>query len=105
MPIASKILGHRRLTSTEPYVAVFQDDPDPAPAATFVDNRRTGRPPPGVPRTHRRRMGRVRRTLHPAPGRTGQACARPTSSRCEHEHACLRCPYSSRPAQLDRLAC
>ena len=41
--IASKILGHRHLTSTEPYVAVFQDDLIRT-YRTFVDNRRTGRP-------------------------------------------------------------
>ena len=33
------------------------------------------------------------------------SCARPYGSRCEHEHACLRCPVLRvDPAQLDRLA-
>ena len=45
----------------------------PDPHLPHLRRQPAHRPSPaGVPRTHRRRMGRVRRTLHPAPGRTGQ---------------------------------
>lgn len=100
--IASKILGHRHLNSTQPYTAVFQDDLIRTYRA-FVDRRRTARP--------------VEEYRDPTPEEWDEfeehftlrrvelgSCARPYGSSCEHEHACIRCPVLRvDPAQLDRL--
>lgn len=100
--IASKILGHRHLNSTQPYTAVFQDDLIRTYRA-FVDRRRTARP--------------VEEYRDPTPDEWDEfeehftlrrvelgSCARPYGSNCEHEHACIRCPVLRvDPTQLDRL--
>ena len=101
--IASKILGHRHLTSTEPYVAVFQDDLIRT-YRTFVDNRRTGRPPQEYREPTDAEWEEFEEHFTLRRVELG-SCARPYGSRCEHEHACLRCPVLRvDPAQLDRLA-
>lgn len=100
--IASKILGHRHLNSTQPYTAVFQDDLIRTYRA-FVDRRRAVRP--------------VEEYREPTPEEWDEfeehftlrrvelgSCARPYGSTCEHEHACIRCPVLRvDPAQLGRL--
>lgn len=100
--IASKILGHRHLNSTQPYTAVFQDDLIRT-YRTFVDRRRSVRP--------------VEEYREPTPEEWDEfeehftlrrvelgSCARPYGSTCEHEHACIRCPVLRvDPAQLGRL--
>lgn len=100
--IASKILGHRHLNSTQPYTAVFQDDLIRT-YRTFVDRRRSVRP--------------VEEYREPTPDEWDEfeehftlrrvelgSCARPYGSTCEHEHACIRCPVLRvEPAQLGRL--
>lgn len=100
--IASKILGHRHLNSTQPYTAVFQDDLIRTYRA-FVDRRRSARP--------------VEEYREPTPEEWDEfeehftlrrvelgSCARPYGSTCEHEHACIRCPVLRvDPQQLQRL--
>ncbi|MFV8141829.1 tyrosine-type recombinase/integrase [Mycolicibacterium senegalense] len=100
--IASRILGHKHLNSTQPYTAVFQDDLIRTYRA-FVDRRRSARP--------------VEEYRDPTPEEWDEfeehftlrrvelgSCARPYGSSCEHEHACIRCPVLRvDPAQLDRL--
>jgi hypothetical protein len=100
--IASKILGHRHLNSTQPYTAVFQDDLIRTYRA-FVDRRRSVRP--------------VEEYREPTPEEWDEfeehftlrrvelgSCARPYGSTCEHEHSCIRCPVLRvDPAQLGRL--
>lgn len=88
--IASRILGHRHLNSTQPYTAVFQDDLIRT-YRSFVDRRRSTRP--------------VEEYREPSPEEWDEfeehfalrrvelgSCARPYGSSCEHEHACIRCP-------------
>ncbi|MFT3872667.1 MAG: tyrosine-type recombinase/integrase [Nocardioides sp.] len=100
--IASRILGHRHLNSTQPYTAVFQDDLIRT-YRSFIDRRRSTRP--------------VEEYREPTPEEWDEfeehfalrrvelgSCARPYGSSCEHEHACIRCPVLRvDPAQLDRL--
>ena len=100
--IASRILGHRHLNSTQPYTAVFQDDLIRTYRA-FVDRRRSTRP--------------VEEYREPTPEEWDEfeehftlrrvelgSCARPYASTCEHEHACIRCPVLRvDPKQLRRL--
>jgi len=84
--IASRILGHRHLNSTQPYTAVFQDDLIRT-YRSFVDRRRSARP--------------VEEYREPTPEEWDEfeehfalrrvelgSCARPYGSSCEHEHAC-----------------
>lgn len=100
--IASRILGHKHLNSTQPYTAVFQDELIRTYRA-FVDRRRSVRP--------------VEEYRDPTPEEWDEfeehftmrrvelgSCARPYGSSCEHEHACIRCPVLRvDPTQLDRL--
>lgn len=100
--IASKILGHRHLSSTQPYTAVFQDDLIRT-YRTFVDRRRSVRP--------------IEEYREPTPEEWDEfeehftlrrvelgSCARPYGSTCENEHACIRCPVLRvDPEQLGRL--
>lgn len=100
--IASKILGHRHLNSTQPYTAVFQDDLIRTYRA-FVDRRRSVRPVEEYrePTTDEWDEFEEHFTLRRV--ELG-SCARPYGSTCEHEHACIRCPVLRvDPAQLGRL--
>lgn len=100
--IASRILGHRHLTSTEPYVAVFQDDLIRTYRA-FVDTRRTARPPEEYREPTDAEWEEFEEHFTLRRVELG-SCARPYGSRCEHEHACIRCPVLRvDPAQLERL--
>jgi len=101
--IASRILGHRHLSSTEPYVAVFQDDLIRTYRA-FVDNRRAVRPPQEYREPTDADWEEFEEHFTLRRVELG-SCARPYGSKCEHEHACIRCPVLRVDlAQLDRLA-
>ena len=87
----------KRIATTQTYVAVYDHDVIEHHRA-FIARRRTLRPSAGIPRTHRRRMGRVPQTLRETQGRTRHLRSRATDTRCQHEHACLRCARpSARP--------
>ncbi|MDG4857752.1 hypothetical protein P8605_06210 [Streptomyces sp. T-3] len=68
--IAARILGHKTLTTTQAYLAVFQDDLIRTYRG-FLDRRRAARPPGGVPGAHSAGMARL-----PAALRTPQGLAR-----------------------------
>ena len=100
--IASKILGHRHLNSTQPYTAVFQDDLIRTYRA-FVDRRRSTRPPEEYREPSDAEWDEFEEHFTLRRVELG-SCARPYGSSCEHEHACIRCPVLRvDPAQLDRL--
>ncbi|WP_219419607.1 hypothetical protein [Pseudonocardia nigra] len=101
--ITAALLGHRRITSSESYIAVFQDE---------------------LIRTYRSHLAE-RRSIRPAAEYRDPTddewrefqqhfalrklelgtCARPYSAPCQHEHACVRCPMLRvDPRQRDRLA-
>lgn len=100
--IASRILGHRHLNSTQPYTAVFQDDLIRTYRA-FVDRRRSTRPPEEYREPTPEEWDEFEEHFTLRRVELG-SCARPYGSTCEHEHACIRCPVLRvDPAQLDRL--
>lgn len=100
--IASKILGHRHLNSTQPYTAVFQDDLIRTYRA-FVDRRRTARPVEEYRDPTSDEWDEFEEHFTLRRVELG-SCARPYGSNCEHEHACIRCPVLRvDPTQLDRL--
>lgn len=100
--IASKILGHRHLNSTQPYTAVFQDDLIRTYRA-FVDRRRSTRPPEEYREPTDAEWDEFEEHFTLRRVELG-SCARPYGSTCEHEHACIRCPVLRvDPQQLHRL--
>jgi hypothetical protein len=100
--IASKILGHRHLNSTQPYTAVFQDDLIRTYRA-FVDRRRSARPVEEYRDPTSQEWDEFEEHFTLRRVELG-SCARPYGSKCEHEHACIRCPVLRvDPAQLGRL--
>lgn len=100
--IASRILGHRHLTSTQPYTAVFQDDLIRTYRA-FVDRRRSTRAPEEYREPTPEEWDEFEEHFTLRRVELG-SCARPYGSTCEHEHACIRCPVLRvDPTQLDRL--
>lgn len=101
--IASRILGHRHLNSTQSYVAVFQDDLIRTYRA-FVDKRRSARPPEEYREPTDAEWEEFEEHFALRRVELG-SCARPYGSNCVHEHACIRCPVLRvDPAQLGRLA-
>jgi site-specific recombinase XerC len=100
--IASKILGHRHLNSTQPYAAVFQDDLIRTYRA-FIDRRRSTRPPEEYREPTPEEWDEFEEHFTLRRVELG-SCARPYGSTCEHEHACIRCPVLRvDPGQLGRL--
>lgn len=100
--IASKILGHRHLNSTQPYTAVFQDDLIRTYRA-FVDRRRSIRPVEEYREPTAEEWDEFEEHFTLRRVELG-SCARPYGSTCEHEHACIRCPVLRvDPAQLGRI--
>lgn len=96
------VVAGQRVSLTT-HVAVFQDDLIRT-YRTFVDNRRTGRPPQEYREPTDAEWEEFEEHFTLRRVELG-SCARPYGSRCEHEHACLRCPVLRvDPAQLDRLA-
>ncbi|GAA4125309.1 hypothetical protein GCM10022215_33680 [Nocardioides fonticola] len=100
--IASRILGHRHLNSTQPYTAVFQDDLIRTYRA-FVDRRRSTRPPEEYREPTPEEWDEFEEHFTLRRVELG-SCARPYGSTCEHEHACIRCPVLRvDPEQVGRL--
>jgi hypothetical protein len=100
--IASRLLDHRHLNSTQAYVAVFQDDLIRTYRA-FVDKRRSVRPPEEYREPTDAEWEEFEKHFALRRVELG-SCARPYGSSCEHEHACIRCPMLwVDPAQLERL--
>jgi integrase len=101
--ITAHLLGHARITSTEAYVAVFQDQLIVTYRA-YLDSRRAERPQAEYrqPTDDEWREFQQHFALRKLELGT---CARPFQTPCRHEHACIRCPMLRvDPRQRDRLA-
>jgi len=101
--ITARLLGHKRITSTEPYVAVFQDELIRTYRA-HLSERRSIRPEAEYrePTDEEWREFQQHFALRKLELGT---CARPYDTPCQHEHACVRCPMLRvDPRQRDRLA-
>ncbi|MEU7764993.1 tyrosine-type recombinase/integrase [Nocardia sp. NPDC049190] len=100
--IAARLLGHRTVTTTQSYLAVFQQDLVHA-YRTFVDNRRAYRPDTEYREPTADEWREFQQHFHARKLELGD-CGRPYGAGCQHEHACLRCPMLRvSPAQRDRL--
>ncbi|WP_280444853.1 tyrosine-type recombinase/integrase [Nocardia brasiliensis] len=100
--IAARLLGHRTVTTTQSYLAVFQHDLIRA-YRSFVDNRRATRPDTEYRDPTAEEWREFEQHFHTRKLELGD-CGRPYGAGCRHEHACVRCPMLRvAPAQRDRL--
>lgn len=101
--IAARILGHRNLTTTQAYLAVFQDDLVRSYRA-FVDKRRASRPSEEYREPTEAEWTEFQQHFELRKLELG-TCGRPYGTPCNHEHACIRCPMLRvDPRQKSRLA-
>jgi integrase len=88
--IAARILGHSSLTTTQTYLAVFQDDLIRSYRA-FVDQRRATRPTGEYREPTDEEWAEFQQHFELRKLELG-TCGRPYGTPCKHEHACIRCP-------------
>ncbi|GAA0547682.1 site-specific integrase [Paractinoplanes ferrugineus] len=100
--IAARILGHHNLTTTQAYLAVFQDDLIRSYRA-FLDQRRATRPTSEYREPTEDEWREFEQHFALRQLELG-TCARPYGTPCKHEHACVRCPMLRvDPRQRSRL--
>lgn len=88
--IAARLLGHASLTTTESYLAVFQDELVRA-YRTFLDHRRSLRPQAEYRQPTEQEWREFQQHFQLRKLELG-ICGRPYATPCQHEHACIRCP-------------
>jgi integrase len=100
--IAAALLGHRNLSTTQAYTAVYPDEVIRTYQA-FIHTRRTERPteeyrePTDAEWTEFERHFTLRKVAY-------GNCDRPYGTPCVHEHACVRCPMlRAEPSRLPLL--
>ncbi|MBF6094965.1 site-specific integrase [Nocardia cyriacigeorgica] len=100
--IAAKVLGHQSLTTTQSYLAVFQDDLIRSYRA-FLQKRRASRPAEEYREPTDEEWYEFQQHFQLRKVALGD-CGRPYGSACQHEHACLRCGMLRvTPTQRPRL--
>ncbi|GAB2992559.1 hypothetical protein GCM10027184_53590 [Saccharothrix stipae] len=100
--IAARLLGHATVTTTEAYLAVFQDDLIRS-YRTFLDHRRATRPNEEYREPTDEEWREFQQHFHLRKVALGD-CGRPYASPCQHEHSRLRCPMlRMSPTQRPRL--
>jgi hypothetical protein len=100
--IAARILGHKSLTTTETYMAVFQDDLIRTYRA-FRDKRRASRPEAEYREPTDQEWQEFQKHFQVRKVALG-TCGRPYGALCQHEHACVRCAMLRvSPQQRPRL--
>ncbi|GLV87862.1 hypothetical protein Slala03_75510 [Streptomyces lavendulae subsp. lavendulae] len=88
--IAARILGHKTLTTTQAYLAVFQDDLVRTYRG-FLDRRRAERPQEEYREPTAAEWRDFQQHFELRKVSLG-TCGRPYGTPCKHEHACIRCP-------------
>nr|WP_328744635.1 site-specific integrase [Streptomyces sp. NBC_00285] len=100
--IAARILGHKALTTTQAYLAVFQDDLIRTYRG-FLDRRRAERPVEEYREPTEQEWRAFQQHFELRKVSLG-TCGRPYGTPCKHEHACIRCPVLQiDPRQRGRL--
>lgn len=100
--IAARILGHKSLTTTQAYFAVFQDDLIRTYRG-FLDRRRAERPVEEYREPTEKEWRDFQQHFELRKVSLG-TCGRPYGTPCQHEHACVRCPVLQLdPCQKPRL--
>ncbi len=101
--IAAKILGHDNISTTQHYLAVFQDELIRSYRA-FLAHRRALRPAAEYREPTDAEWDEFQQHFQLRKLELG-TCGRPYGTPCNHEHACIRCPMLRLdPAQRTRLA-
>lgn len=88
--IAAKILGHENISTTQHYLAVFQDELIRAYRA-FLSHRRSLRPAAEYREPTDAEWDEFQQHFQLRKLELG-TCGRPYGTPCNHEHACIRCP-------------
>jgi integrase len=100
--IAARLLGHVSLTTTQAYLAVFQDDLVRS-YRSFVDARRAVRPAAEYREPTNDEWREFQQHFELRKLELG-TCGRPYGTPCKHEHACVRCSMLRvDPKQRNRL--
>ncbi|MFC0429964.1 site-specific integrase [Kutzneria buriramensis] len=100
--IAARLLGHKSLSTTQAYLAVFQDDLVRTYRG-FLDRRRADRPAEEYREPTDQEWLEFQQHFELRKVSLG-TCGRPYGSPCKHEHACIRCPVLRMdPRQRQRL--
>ncbi|MEV5598963.1 site-specific integrase [Streptomyces sp. NPDC052496] len=100
--IAARLLGHASVTTTEAYLAVFQEDLIRS-YRSFLDRRRAVRPAEEYRDPTDDEWREFQQHFHTRKLELGD-CARPYGTPCQHEHSCIRCPMLQvSPRQRARL--
>ncbi|WP_410570313.1 tyrosine-type recombinase/integrase [Amycolatopsis sp. cmx-4-61] len=100
--IAARLLGHHSLTTTQSYLAVFQEDLVRA-YRSFLDGRRAVRPEVEYREPTEQEWQEFQQHFQTRKLELGD-CGRPYGTPCQHEHSCLRCPMLRvSPTQRPRL--
>ncbi|WP_143674293.1 site-specific integrase, partial [Streptomyces caniscabiei] len=101
--IGAALLGHLDLQTTQGYVAVFAED-IVKHYQEFLNHRRAVRPEGEYPDVTPEEWAEFEEHFDKRKVELGN-CARPYGTRCQHEHACIRCPMLQvNPKMLPRLA-
>ena len=100
--IAARLLGHASLTTTQAYLAVFQDDLVRS-YRSFVNARRAVRPTAEYREPTDDEWREFQQHFELRKLELG-TCGRPYGTPCKHEHACIRCSMLRvDPKQRNRL--
>lgn len=100
--IAAKILGHESIATTQTYIAVYDQDVIDHHRA-FIARRRTLRPSEEYREPTDTEWDEFLGHFAKRKIELG-TCGRAYGTRCQHEHACIRCPMlRPGPAQQQRL--
>jgi hypothetical protein len=100
--IAAKLLGHESLTTTQAYVAIYDQDIIDHHRA-FIARRRALRPSQEYREPTDAEWDESLGHFERRKVELG-VCGRAYGTPCEHEHACVRCPLlRPDPAQMHRL--
>lgn len=101
--IVSKLLGHKHISTTQVYTAVFDEQLVRA-YRTFLDARRAQRPDDEYREPTDDEWNDFQQHFEKRKLELG-TCGRPYGTPCKHEHACIRCPsLHIDPRSRDRLA-
>lgn len=100
--ITARLLGHKSVTTTEAYMAVFQEELIRS-YRSFLDKRRATRPIEEYREPTEQEWLEFQQHFQVRKLELG-TCGRPYGSPCQHEHSCIRCPMLRvSPTQRPRL--
>jgi hypothetical protein len=88
--IVARLLGHKNVTTSQAYMAVFDEDLVRT-YRTFLDRRRAIRPEAEYREPTEEEWREFQQHFQTRKLELGE-CGRPYGSSCRHEFACIRCP-------------